>query len=121
MDVSDIFIFSSRGRGRGSPRRQEGGGGPFFLLKIPGGGGLPGEGGGGLRGLAHSTDHPTPPGCPGPHYGCPPSPSMKFMRIHVFLGDQGALKGTDLRGQTDFQMSGKEKFIEGEWAPEQGP
>ena len=38
-----IFILA-RGRGRGSPRRQDGRG-SVFLLKIPGGGGLPGEGG----------------------------------------------------------------------------
>ena len=41
-----IFFFFGSGRGRGSPRRQEGGG-VGFLLKIPGGGVLPGEGGGG--------------------------------------------------------------------------
>ena len=36
MDVSNFF-FSARGRGRGSPRRWEGGGTVFFFLKIPGG------------------------------------------------------------------------------------
>ena len=50
VDVSDIFnFFSARGRGRGSPRRREGGGN--FLLKIPGGGGgSPGWVGAGGRG-----------------------------------------------------------------------
>ena len=33
MDVSDIFIFSARGRGRQSPRRREGGvGGPICAI-----------------------------------------------------------------------------------------
>ena len=32
------FFFSARGRGKGSPRRREGGG-DGFLWKIPGGGG----------------------------------------------------------------------------------
>ena len=42
-----FFIFSARGRGRGSPLRQEGAG-VGFLLKIPGGGGVfSHEGGGG--------------------------------------------------------------------------
>ena len=31
VDVSDIFYFSAPGRGRESPRRQEGGGGCFFF------------------------------------------------------------------------------------------
>ena len=51
MDVSDIFIFSCRGRGRGSPRRQEGGG--QFLIENPRGGGVfqeRGRGGGGAEG-----------------------------------------------------------------------
>ena len=39
MDVSDFFIFSARGRGRGSPRRQEGEA-VGFLLKSQEGGGL---------------------------------------------------------------------------------
>ena len=39
MDVSDISNFSARGRGRGSPKHQEGGG-VRFLLKIPGGRGV---------------------------------------------------------------------------------
>ena len=56
VDVSDIFFFSARGRGKGSPRGREGGGGDFSW-KVPGGG-LPGwwarggEGRGGcLRGI----------------------------------------------------------------------
>ena len=45
-----FFIFSARGNGKGSPRRWEGGRGDDFLLKIPGGGGLPaGWGRGGAR------------------------------------------------------------------------
>ena len=36
-----FLFFSARGRGRESPRRREGGQ-DDFLLKIPGGGGLPG-------------------------------------------------------------------------------
>ena len=47
VDVSDIYIFSARGRGRGSPRRQEGAGSVFFL-KIPGGS-AGNFGGGGLN------------------------------------------------------------------------
>ena len=38
-----FLFFSAWGRGRGSPRRQEGGG-IGFLLKIPGGGGVVQEG-----------------------------------------------------------------------------
>ena len=38
MDVSDIFyFFSARVRGRGSPRRHEGGGGQFFIENPMGG------------------------------------------------------------------------------------
>ena len=37
VDVSDIFIFSVRGRGLGSPRLREGRG-SGFLFKIPRGG-----------------------------------------------------------------------------------
>ena len=48
-----FFIFSARGRGRESPRRQEGGRGRF-LLKIPGGGVLPGEAAGG-RGAGRAS------------------------------------------------------------------
>ena len=50
VDVSDIFkFFSARGRGRGSPRRQEGWGIGSFA-KIPGGGGgFPGGGAGAGR------------------------------------------------------------------------
>ena len=50
VDVSDIllFLFPARGRGRGSPRRQEGAGGRFCIEK-PRGGGSP-RGGGGARG-----------------------------------------------------------------------
>ena len=44
VDVSDFFFFSARGGGRGSPR-PPGRGGVDFLLKIPGGGGSPKEGG----------------------------------------------------------------------------
>ena len=48
MDVSGFFFFSARG----SPRCREsrGGGGDGFLLKIPTGGGSPGQGGGGSSG-----------------------------------------------------------------------
>ena len=49
MHVSDIFIFSARGRGRGSPRRREGGRGVGFLLENPRGGGVSKEGVGGAR------------------------------------------------------------------------
>ena len=45
VDVSDSFIFFCSGRGRGSPRRQEGGEGRFFIANTRGG--LPGGGGGG--------------------------------------------------------------------------
>ena len=55
MDVSDIFIFSARGRGKGSPRRREGPGGRFLLKIAGGGGGVSraggGRGGGGARRL----------------------------------------------------------------------
>ena len=45
VDVTDIFyFFFALGRGRGSPRRGEGGNG--FLLKISGGGGVSWAGGG---------------------------------------------------------------------------
>ena len=50
VDVSDIFIFSVRGRGKGSPRRQEGRGGGGFLCKIQEGGGSSGRVGGGEGG-----------------------------------------------------------------------
>ena len=43
-NVSDIYIISAWGRGRGSPRLQEGGG-VRLLIENPGGGVLPGEGG----------------------------------------------------------------------------
>ena len=47
-----FFIFSARGRGRGSPRRQEGGGGQFFPWKSQEGGGSPRRGGPrGLQGV----------------------------------------------------------------------
>ena len=41
VDVSDIFIFSARGRGRRSPVRQGGGG----FIENPRGGGSPRRGG----------------------------------------------------------------------------
>ena len=47
MDVPEnVYYFSARGRGRGSPRRGGRGGGRDFLLKIPGGGRAGGGGGG---------------------------------------------------------------------------
>ena len=49
MDVSDIFFFSSRGRGRGSPRRQEGAEVVFFI-ENPKRGGVSRRGGGGAKG-----------------------------------------------------------------------
>ena len=50
MGVFDIFdFFSARGRGEGSPRRQEGGG-IGFVLKITGGGGVSRTGAEGLGG-----------------------------------------------------------------------
>ena len=45
-----FFIFSARGRGRGSPKCREGGGGGFFIENPRRGGGLPGVGAGGARG-----------------------------------------------------------------------
>ena len=51
VDVSDIFYFVCSGRGRGSPRRREGGGGIGFLLKIPGGGSPAQEGPRGREGV----------------------------------------------------------------------
>ena len=45
-----FFIFSARGRGRGSPGRQGGGGVGFFVEKSQEGGGVSQEGGGGPRG-----------------------------------------------------------------------
>ena len=50
VDVSDISIFFCSGRGRGSPRRQEGRGDRFFIENprrggVPGGGGAKGPGG----------------------------------------------------------------------------
>ena len=45
VDVSDVFFFSARGRGRGSPGQQAGGESVFFFkLKVPGGGGVSQEG-----------------------------------------------------------------------------
>ena len=48
VDVLDIFYFFLLGEGEGGVRRDREGGGVGFLLKIPGGGGLPrgGEGAG---------------------------------------------------------------------------
>ena len=45
MDVSDIFYFSARGRGRGSSRHREEVGGRFSIENPRRGGGLLGEGG----------------------------------------------------------------------------
>ena len=47
MDVLDVFYLLG-GRGRGSPRHQEGEG--RFFAETPRRGGLPGVGGGGARG-----------------------------------------------------------------------
>ena len=48
VDVSNIFyLFSVRGRGRGSPRRQEGAGVGFYWKSQEGVGGFPRERGGG--------------------------------------------------------------------------
>ena len=44
VDVSDIFYFSCSGEESGAPGDRDGGG-VGFLLKIPGGGDLPGGGG----------------------------------------------------------------------------
>ena len=44
-----FLLFSARGRGRGSPRRREGGGGRFFI-ENPRMGRLPGGWGRGVRG-----------------------------------------------------------------------
>ena len=49
VDVSNIFYFSARGKGKGSPRRQEGWG-VGFLLKIPRGGGGSSRRRGGAKG-----------------------------------------------------------------------
>ena len=53
MDVSDIFVFSARERGRGSPRHREGGG-DRFSIENPRkwGGGSPGRGPRGWGGSA---------------------------------------------------------------------
>ena len=48
VDVSDIFYFSPRGRGRGVRGAWRGGGGVGFPLKIPGEGSPVGFGGGGV-------------------------------------------------------------------------
>ena len=45
VDISDIFIFSARGRGKGSPRRREGVGDDFFV-ENPRRGGSPRRAGG---------------------------------------------------------------------------
>ena len=57
MDVSDIFYFFCSGKGRESPRRQEGVGGVDFLLKIPEGGCFQGGGPRGREGLCGKLEN----------------------------------------------------------------
>ena len=78
VDVSEIFYFFCSGRGRGSPERQGGRGVGFFVLIIPGEGGLPGGGGrerGGREGVCRELGNWGGGGAKFCFWGpkCPPS------------------------------------------------